>query len=576
MPDYGSRYRANVSPEFIEAAADVQRMPFAQAADWYEIVIPALEPAEERYLAAADRFYLMCFVLGRHDFAHSWLYDRVREVENAPDEHLDLWAREHGKSSTITQAGTIQEIINDPDVTIGIFSYNQATAGAFLRQIQQEMERNDRLKLLFPEIFWQDPKRQSPLWNRSVGLIVQRSGNPKEPTVSAYGLVDGQPTSKHFALRIYDDVVTRESVTTPEMIKKTTEAWELSDNLSGRDHRRWHIGTRYHHGDTYGHILGKRILAPRIRPATHNGKEDGTPVLWTREVWEQKKKTQRSTYAAQLLLDPLSGAERVFYPQWMQGYEIIPAVMNVYIMVDPSRGRSATSDNTAMAVVGITEGGSKYLLDGYRHRMRLSERWAALRDLYKKWSRHPGVQVVRVGYERYGQQSDDEYIMERMQIEKDVAFALEELAWPREGGHSKQHRVERLEPDFKTGRFYLPALIHDKGETFLWRMSRTSETGEIIPTDQPEFRPYQETKAQQAVRKRGEPWRIAKPIRRLDENREPYDLTQRLIDEMLFFPFSPRDDLVDATSRIYDMMPVAPVHFEREYEQTQARGYEDA
>jgi hypothetical protein len=66
-------------------------------------------------------------------------------------------------------------------------------------------------------------------------------------------------------------------------------------------------------------------------------------------------------------------------------------VLNVAIMIDPSKGRGKTSDRTAIAVVGIDTRENKYALDGFCNRMPLSERWVRVRDLHKRWSRMPGV-----------------------------------------------------------------------------------------------------------------------------------------------------------------------------------------
>ncbi|MGB8900104.1 MAG: hypothetical protein WCC90_13095 [Methylocella sp.] len=182
----------------------------------------------------------------------------------------------------------------------------------------------------------------------------------------------------------------------------------------------------------------------------------------SRERWAEKLKTQRSTFSAQMLQNPLAGSEQVFKPEWFESrWEVRPATLNIYIMADPSAGRTRTSDNTAIAVVGVGKGGSRYFLDGYCHRMSLTDRWDALRRLRRKWRAAPGVKLVKVGYEKYGMQADIEYFQLEMQRTGE-AFAIEELAWPRECNHSKWSRIERLEPDIRDGRFYFPALISVK------------------------------------------------------------------------------------------------------------------
>ncbi|MBT1154356.1 hypothetical protein J1C56_01995 [Aminobacter anthyllidis] len=548
----GQRYRTGkVQADLIEfvEAGKLHSLDFIEALQFYMEIVPHLSRGGLAYLGSVDRFFLLADILGRHDILHPWLYDRCREVELAPYGHIDLWAREHGKSSVITFAGSIQEIVNDPEITIGIFSHTRKIAKAFVKQIRGEFDRNERFREIYADICW--PKSsQAPLWTEEA-FTVRRKGNPKEATVEGWGLVDGQPTSKHFKLRTYDDVVTLESVNTSEQIKKTTEAWEMSDNLGAQGGQVQYIGTRYNFADTYAEILDRGIVTPRIYPATHNGKPDGKPVLFTQEAWEEKRKTQRSTLAAQMLQNPLADKEQRFEPQWFRPWITRPATMNVYILGDPSRGRTSSSDRTAIAVIGLDAGGNKYLLDGFCHRMTLSQRWDHLKHIHKKWSAVPGVGMVKVGYERFGQQSDDEYFTERMRAEKYV-FSIQELAWPREGGASKVHRVERLQPDFEFGSFFLPGLVHVTGVgTCIW--SADLELGQM------NFRPMQgELQAISVVKARGQEYLACKPLKRQNEDGDVYDLTRMLMDEMLFFPFATHDDLVDATSRIYDIEPVAP------------------
>lgn len=443
-------------------------------------------------------------------------------------------------STIITFAGIIQEIVKDPEITVGIFSHTKPIARKFLLQIKTELETNRVLIETYPDVFYADPKRESPKWSEEKGIVVKRKGNPKEATIEAWGLVDGQPTASHFLLRVYDDVVTKESVSTPDQVTKTTGAWELSDNLgaAGEDgkSRRWHIGTRYSFADTYQVIMERKVLKERIYPATDDGTIDGKPVFLSPEVWAEKKRTQGlATIAAQMLQNPSAGAMAMFKKEWLRFVDIRPATLNVYILVDPASSRKKGSDRTAMAVIGIDSARNKYLLDGYHHRMSLSERWLAMSGLRKVWMNMPGVQMVKVGYERYGSTSDLEYFEEKMDRAKDE-WEIHELAWPRDGTESKYDRIQRLEPDFRAGQFYLAA----------------------VPPKGPDGKPSL-TKNQQRVIDQGQKWRVFTPTRRVDETKTVYPLNKTLLDEYLVYPFAVHDDFLDACSRIYDIDPVCPI-----------------
>jgi len=518
-----------------------------------------------RLLARNDLYYLLTVVLGRVDMAHPWVFERCREVQFSPDRHLDLWAREHYKSPIITFGLSIQDILashgEDADqryggeVTIGIFSVAKDLAVKFLRQIKQEFEANKQLKGLFPDILWSNPKTQAPKWSEQDGITVKRDSNPREATVEAHGLVDAQPIGAHFKIRTYDDVVTPKSVTNPEMIIKTTEMAELSDNLGTKDGTERWVGTRYHFGDTYGIQIDRGALRPRLYPATHNGRLDGKPVFLSPEVWEQKKISQPTTISAQMLQNPAAGQDATFQVSWLRFYETRPATLRIYILVDPSKGRHKRSDRTAMAVIGVDVAQNRYLLDGVRHRMDLDERWFWLKRLHRKWSNEPGVSSVEIGYEQYGLVTDIEHFNIMMPLEK-VWFGITELNWPHEGSNAKVDRVERLVPDFKGGRFHLPArVLHDN------KICRPSiETDEFSNIDV-KYRPLKPNEEFSADMRRlihaGQDHRIARPIKRIDRDKKPYDVTVALISEYKFFPFGSHDDLIDSCSRVYDMQPIS-------------------
>ena len=576
----GSRYLTRDNEELKRFILDeLPYMDFDETLKFYGDIDPYLSDTDRALLNANDRFYLLTVTLHRHDAWHPWLFERCREVEANPDGRLYLWARYHYKSSIGTFAGLIQEVIVDPEITIAILSCTGDIAKPFLVQIQQELEGNHDLKRIHSDVFWQNPRREAPKWSQDEGLIVRRKGNPKESTIEAHGIVDAQPTGKHFRLLNYDDLVTERLVTNPDMIKKVTERWEMSDNLGhAQGTRKWHWGTRYSFGDTYGVLLDRKVLKERRYPATHDGTLKGRPVFLKQEVWDGVKSAQKSTVNAQMLLDPLAGNSSTFDTTRFKHYDLIPNVLNVYIMCDPSKGKTARSDRTAIAVIGIDQAGNKFLLDGYCHRMKLSRRYELIKQLEQKWRNFPGVQICRVGYERYGMQTDLEVIEEKM-LRDNINFEIAELNTTRDGTHSKNDRIERLEPDLREGRFYLPSVVyhpdfggdyHNQAVWDVWQkedFQRMLDAGASGTNNPPigtiVYRPMQgPTKQMRYAEVTAQSYRVVRALKRIDEEGVLYDLLREFFEEARFHPVAPHDDFLDAASRIYDMEPKSPVMFE--------------
>ncbi len=442
-------------------------------------------------LARRDLFFLLTFVLKREDAANEFVFARCQEVQNGPDGYLDLWARGHYKSTIITFAKSIQDIVRDPETTIGIFSHTRPIAKGFLRQIKNELEGNRLLKKMYPEILYDDPKRQAPKWSEDEGITVKRRGNAKEATVEAWGLVDGQPTGKHYDLLVYDDVVTRESVTSPAMIAKVTEAVQLSFNLAAAGGRRRFIGTRYHYNDTYKALIEAGVVKARVHAATEDGKATGEPVLLSAsELAEKRKLMGPYVFGCQMLQDPKADQAQGFRRAWLRFWT--PgnyAGMNLYLVCDPASSKKRGGDYTVFYVVGLAADRNYYVVDMVRDRLNLTERAATLFDLHRRYA------PQAVGYEQYGMQADIEHFKDKMAREN-YRFHITPLS----GRVAKEDRIRGLIPLFEQGRVYLPK-----------RLTRSDYAG------------------------------------------RPRDLIKDFInDEYLAFPVAAHDDMLDALARVID------------------------
>lgn len=422
----------------------------------------------QRMLCQEDLFFLVRYVLttreaydhnGKHIMDHQFVIDRCRDIENHVHQVLDLWSREHFKSTLKTFALPIRWILRDPNVTIGIFSETRPIAKKFLRVIKAEMERNEELKALFPEIFWTDPAEEAPKWSEDDGLCVKRSANLKEQTLEAWGFASALPTGSHFEKMLVDDAITEEGCRSGDMIARINTQWELSQSLGKHGGEVTYTGTPYHKHDTYAHMLECGVTLRRF-PAIN---EEGEPALYPKEYLDERRgKMSDKTWNMQWMVDPLGGHAARFDLAWLQWYDQAPvevaAHKNVYILVDPSSGRKkkarATRDNdfTAIWVVGCGEDGHVYALDIVRDKLDPLQRVDTVFDLVRMWS------PLEVRYESYSMAADTTLIEAEMR-RRSFHFALVEVA----GLVAKEDRIDqRLHPWFKQAKIHLPRslLLH--------------------------------------------------------------------------------------------------------------------
>lgn len=218
-----------------------------------------------------------------------------------------------------------------------------------------------------------------------------------------------------------------------------------------------------------------------------------------KEILEQKRKELGDyAYAGQYLQEPVppSGAE--FKLEWFNFYQKLENVKNLalFLIVDPAGDKkTTTADYTAMMLWGLGVDRNYYLVDMIRDKMNTTERVNAIFEMQRKYSEITG-RPVKVLYKSRSFIAELHNIKERMKLET-YHFPLIEV---KEKGN-KNDRIRRIIPAAQEGRIYLP-------RSFSY----------------------------------------------VDYTKEVKDLTQSFLkQECALFPVAPHDDMLDATSELFNM-----------------------
>jgi len=384
-------------PDTIEGYDSVQKyiasVKQRSEEDWIDLM---------REYCKNDLFYLLNFVLSDGNQVHSqtkklfhyheFFLKLCRDTEYHASQGggLDCSARGSGKSTVRSKAWPIQMILKHPDISIMIFSTLKKLAEKHLGLIKEELESNQLLKYLFPDIIWMDAKLETQklglLWSRDEGLTVKRSSPRRNCTVEVHAMSGGGPIGSRPDIVIADDIESSADVTSPENIEKLKAAFSETVTLMTPVAIEQPIlmmsNTRFSEKglveERRQRFLSEDPNRVRESPGEDLSKKGDGPLGGTamypftnKILWDKWNETLiKDEYGLQIALSYTAASIKSFSEDQIR-FNDLPRIEIAkrcvsYICIDASRGMN---DPTAIWVWGIDCNNNKHWLDGLVKKM---------------------------------------------------------------------------------------------------------------------------------------------------------------------------------------------------------------
>lgn len=493
---------------------------------------------QARFKSRSDLHYLAKQLLG-YERITDHIHRRMAADIDTPKYRfkLLLWPRGHFKSTLATESFSIQKLLRDPNERILITNVKLENSRKFLRTISHHFTGSPKFRWAWRD--WWVNEYASPYHKAELGdrldwvtrstqdeLMLLRPYAGREASVTT-GALDSSAVSQHYSTIIADDLVNREYVRTQDMVEKSILYFKDILDLLDADGDLVVIGTRWSHVDLYSWIInefgGRASLrvpegiveAPIVELADKTPEEDKDwmisvmptspenpifPEEYNRKALEDLLHAKGPyEFGAQYLLNPTPSEHQKFSTDWINWMDELPSIrdLTTCITVDPAISLKDEADRTAIVVCGYDKSNNMYLLDGLNERVTEDELLEELYNLATKYYQMSRF-LLPIGFEAVGFQQTYIYNFERLMLERGRMFAVEPIK--RRSRQSKEERILRLVPRIKAG-FYMPRKI----------IKQSYREGE-------------------------------------------YDLVQRLLWELVKFPFAGYDDLADALADQLDLV----------------------
>jgi len=306
--------------------------------------------------------------------------------------------RESAKTTQLAIARVIWELGRSPNLRAKIVTSTDDLASDIVASIAEHIARNPRVRQVFPNL-----KPASPgLWPkpgaRANRLVVARTLQDKDPSVSAHGILS-TGTGGRADLIVFDDVVDyRNAVASPTLRGRVAEsAMEVWINLLGPTGRAVYVATVWHEDDLTMQLKRNPAWTVWWRPA--RDEKTGEP-LWP-ERWGEEELAAREqeigprAFARQYLLQPFSDEERTFPEDVLAacrddtrcpGKIEVPAKWPCYSGVDLASSLGQKASWTVMFTAAVDPNTKqRYPLEIVRKRQHFPETIRMIQAQWEKW-----------------------------------------------------------------------------------------------------------------------------------------------------------------------------------------------
>lgn len=225
-----------------------------------------LSPKELRFLrekCKTDLKFLAKSVCGMKAWEDDLHNDLATFLSQKTDKKLILIPRGHLKSSIVTVAWSIQQLLINPNVRILITNAVWDLSRKFLREISGLLTT----KSVLPELFGTFDGPSSKFTQDELTISQRTIGTIKEATITTAG-VETALTGGHFDIIIHDDLVEENNINTKEQIQKIIRFYQNSLDLLDPGGQLLVVGTRWAVGDLYGHLIETEMDSLNGKPVS--------------------------------------------------------------------------------------------------------------------------------------------------------------------------------------------------------------------------------------------------------------------------------------------------------------------